>query len=391
LLSASTTLHLGPGAVFDETRGNGEEFGGLSGEGVYLAAASVANGVRIGTNNQNTTFAGTITAGAGGQSGATPAERALPQFRKLGTGTTTLTGSSSDFAAQVQIENGVLEVANLPDRGLASSVGLGNIVAGGADFSLGTGATPGTLRYLGPSASTNRSFTLGGPGAIDVADPTAELTLAATISGSRSLTKAGPGTLRLTAANTFSGGMNVSQGVVLVDNLSGSATGTGAVTVGAGGTLAGTGSIAGAVNVAGTVSPGQSLGQPPAPPGVSGLADLTVGAASFSPGGTFRLEVAGTLSDRLRVQGLLDLSSGADVLEIIGLPLDGTAYTIASYQSISGAFDHIIGLPPTHRVDYTAAGNTVRLAVVPEPSGALLGVVGVAALAFFARCRFRRT
>ena len=55
------------------------------------------------------------------------------------------------------------------------------------------------------------------------------------------------GTTVFTAANTYSGGTTVSRGVLIVNNTSGSGTGTGAVTVSTDGMLAGTGSMSGAV------------------------------------------------------------------------------------------------------------------------------------------------
>jgi len=74
------------------------------------------------------------------------------------------------------------------------------------------------------------------------------------------LNKAGLGTMRVTAANAYSV-TTISAGRLLVNNTSGSGTGSGAVTVN-GGTLAGTGTIAGAVTVnsGGTISPGTSIG-----------------------------------------------------------------------------------------------------------------------------------
>src|SRR5207249_201128 len=69
--------------------------------------------------------------------------------------------------------------------------------------------------------------------------------------------KTGLGALRLSNASTYAGGTTVSAGKLLVNNTTGSGTGTGALTVNAG-TLGGTGVIAGPVtlNAAGTLSPG---------------------------------------------------------------------------------------------------------------------------------------
>src|SRR5690606_27277439 len=61
--------------------------------------------------------------------------------------------------------------------------------------------------------------------------------------GTFNVTKVGAGTLHLTNAtgSTYNGTTSVNEGTLLVNNTSGSATGTGAVTLAGGATLAGTG------------------------------------------------------------------------------------------------------------------------------------------------------
>jgi autotransporter-associated beta strand protein len=88
------------------------------------------------------------------------------------------------------------------------------------------------------------------------------------ISGTGSLAKSGKGSYDLTNANTYSGGTTVKAGTLLVDNTSGSATGTGAVTI-LSGALGGNGTIAGPVvigsDTAGNgsfLTPGQSFNRP---------------------------------------------------------------------------------------------------------------------------------
>ena len=75
------------------------------------------------------------------------------------------------------------------------------------------------------------------------------------------MTKNGTGTWVLGAngtSNTYSGGTNILGGMLAVDTVSGSGTGTGNVSVASNATLAGSGAISGVVtvNVGGTLSPG---------------------------------------------------------------------------------------------------------------------------------------
>ena len=77
------------------------------------------------------------------------------------------------------------------------------------------------------------------------------------------LNKTGPGTMELTAANQYQGPTTVSGGTLLVNNTSGSGTGSGNVTVQSGGTLAGNGIITGnniTVQAGGTLAPGYGVG-----------------------------------------------------------------------------------------------------------------------------------
>src|SRR5439155_3899334 len=70
-----------------------------------------------------------------------------------------------------------------------------------------------------------------------------------------SLTKIGTGKLVLNNSNTYTGGTTINGGKLVVNNASGSGTGTGAMQVNAG-TLGSTGIIAGAVTVGAGSGPG---------------------------------------------------------------------------------------------------------------------------------------
>ena len=109
--------------------------------------------------------------------------------------------------------------------------------------------------------------------------------------------KARGGTLEIQGASTYDGGTIVSAGTLLVNNTSGSGTGTGAVTVNSGGTLGGTGTIAGAITLdcGGAVAPGDG--------GIGTLfgSDLTSNSDGVLGGMSFHLSTTDGMSDLLDI------------------------------------------------------------------------------------------
>ena len=93
---------------------------------------------------------------------------------------------------------------------------------------------------------------------ISIGNNNASTTFSGALTNTGSITKIGTGTLTLTGTNTYTGNTTISNGTLLVNNTGGSGTGTGAVNINSGGTLAGTGAITGLVtnNAGGTLSPG---------------------------------------------------------------------------------------------------------------------------------------
>jgi autotransporter-associated beta strand protein len=106
--------------------------------------------------------------------------------------------------------------------------------------------------------ATNNVIQVNGSGSITIS--------AAIQSGAgvaSALTKTGPGTLKLSHANTYTGATTIKKGILLVTNRTGSGTGTARVQVNAA-TLGGTGRISGAVaigtaTVAGVLAPGPAI------------------------------------------------------------------------------------------------------------------------------------
>lgn len=147
-----------------------------------------SGGASIDTNGFDTTISHGIAGAA--------------DFNKMGAGTLTLTAANTFQGFGI-------------DRGTVVVSANDQLGAGGASVSIGNGATLRT----GSTFSVNRFLTLhSGGGTLDVTNAAATLTWALEIGGNGPLTKAGAGTLALTAANTYTGGTVVSGGVLQIAN-----------------------------------------------------------------------------------------------------------------------------------------------------------------------------
>lgn len=138
----------------------------------------------------------------------------------------------------------------------------------------------------------------------------ATVTVTAPIGGDGSLAKANPGTLVLSAANTYTGATAVNAGTLRVDG----SIANSPVTVASGATLGGNGTVNGAVTVNGTMSPGASIGT------------LTLGA-SPTLNGTLLMEINTTNSPATN-----------DMLVVVGnsLTFGGTLTVTNTGNSLAG-------------------------------------------------------
>jgi len=293
------------------------------------------------------------------------------------TGDTTLTGALNNGSSPTS-------PANL---GLGSSTTLsGSTIVSGP---IGTGTlTVGTAA----SAATSSIEALGG--AQTIANPISvpsltaalivrgsnDLTLSGNITGSGSVTMNGTGTLTLSGPNsTFLNFTNVNSGTLLVN---GTLTASGAK-VAAGATVGGTGTIGAGITNNGTIAPG-----------TSGVGTLNIGTASLNGNVTdnspsaWAIDLSGTSSDLLAVNGNITLSGG-DSLNVSGIG-SGSSWIIASYiGTLTGTFGSVT---PGYSLDYgTGTNSVITLHIpgsgagggligsgVPEPTGALLLVIGLA-------------
>lgn len=180
----------------------------------------------------------------------------------------------------------------------------------------------------------------GGNGRLEVGASNGNNTFSGTpalldgVSGSLGLAKRGSGTLTITAAQTFSGGLVVSNGTVFVENTTGSGTGSGAVTV-YDGTLAGNGIISGAVSVesAADLSPGLSVGK------------LTINNTLTLAGNTvIEVDKANSTNDVI-VATTVNYGGTLTVTDLSGGLVAGDSFTIVTAGSHTGDFTSIVGSP----------------------------------------------
>lgn len=224
-----------------------------------------------------------------------------------------------------------------------------------------------------------------------------------TILGAGQVRQLGTGATTLSGENTYSGGTLVEKGTLFLANTSGSALGSGAVTVAAGATLAGTGSAAlrgaASASIAGVIAPGL-------PDVAGGLGTLTLstedGNLTFETGASLIFQIGSSnASDRLLFSssagGLMDFSALApgsiSVVYAAGYTpelddefdlLDWSAAVGTGVQGLST--DQLsltmTGFDPSWMWDtslFTSHG-VLRISVVPEPARLVLMLAGVAAL-----------
>lgn len=357
-------------------------------------------------------------------------------------GTLRLTNDANTFDNALRIQgNGVIEITSIADEGVASAAGLG-VVGTGVDVTLGTANVSGTLSLIDassgtPSSSTDRQVRIGttsttavsaGGGAIEnnrtnggtglvftnaafniqdtnTSGNTRERTL--TLGGTNTddneiqgviadnaatgvgavntinLVKDGIGTWNLSGANTYTGTTSVNEGTLLVNNASGSGTGTGAVTVASGATLGGTGTIGSTLADGTTISNGGFLTA-----GTNGTTGTLgfAGDLTTETGSTWLVDLAHNLSagsggsvDLINTAGTLDVTGANLVVNETGTFLLGETYQIASYGSLNGTFSGL-GEGATlsgsngglFEITYTGGGgNFITLTAVPEPAAFL--------------------
>lgn len=201
-------------------------------------------------------------------------------------------------------------------------------------------------------------------------------------SGAQALVKTGTGTQTLTGASTYTGGTTVNGGTLLVRNTTGSGTGSGNVTVGAGGTLGGDGRIdlgaSGALVVNGALAPAVGGGT------------LTIDCGNAAAG--MILNSGATLACRLGAPGTNDqflfVNTGNGGLTPNGNVINFTdagglapgSYTLMTFYADDGVTLTDVGKPTsgliigaglgayaTNWIDYSQTGKIVLQVAQPQP------------------------
>jgi autotransporter-associated beta strand protein len=270
-------------------------------------------------------------------------------------GASILFTNSSGNTARVEVfGNGNIDFSR---QGVADNT-IGSLEGDGIVF-LGDG----TLAIGGNNINTTFAGTITEQGGIHEGGPGA-------------ISKTGSGTLILTGASDYTDGTTVESGLLFVNNTSGSATGSGPVSI-AGGGLAGAGIITGPLTVGTGSSSGAALA-----PGASGstTGTLTVqNALSLLADATYNAQLNSTtlLADDVISAGVIIMNGAKMKLTDLGATTLGagtsftlinntsTAATIGTFSNLGDGATITIG-SNTYQANYEGGdGNDLTLTVVP--------------------------
>jgi fibronectin-binding autotransporter adhesin len=418
----------------------------LNGQSIANAVTIVGsgiggNGALINSSGTAATLSGTLdgsnTPTIGGTGNITISGQIIAMgssaLTKVGSGTVFITNNTNTYTRPTDIVGGVINIQAANALGNTSS---GTTVESGAALQIqggittaaegltlnGTGVSnDGALRNILNNNTYAGAIVLGSASRIN--SDAGTLTLSGGITGAFALTiggagnttvssvigpgagtvtKDGAGTLTLSGANTYTGTTTVSGGTLLVNNTSGSGTGTGAVTVNnSGTTLGGTGTISGTVtvNAAANIAPGN---------GGNTTAILQTGALTLAATSNFRVDINGTTVgtgyDRLQVNTGAVAITSSNLVVTVGTTLSvGQTFLILDKVAAGAITGTFAGIPQggtvvgsngtVFSVSYIGGnGNDIVLTVtsaVPEPGTWIGGALALAALVLMQRRRLK--
>ncbi len=279
------------------------------------------------------------------------------------------TNNASTFTGKLTVLRGTLSVPAASALGATPGSPVADSITIGGTATSVSGTSQ--INFSGTTTlAANRGITLAGTtdGRINIASGGNTLTYDGVITGPGKLIKMGDGTLTTAGAHTYMGGTDV-YGKLLVNNTTGSGTGSGAVNVktasvlGTNGTLGGTGSVSGLVTVesGGHIAPGASVGTITMAGGLTlqtgSILDIELGAP-----------VTGDLINVTLTDGLTINGGTVNVSDAGGLGA-GT-YTILDYAgALGGSFSNLtLGTQPAG-FNYSLVNNvgntSIDLSVAP--------------------------
>jgi len=262
----------------------------------------------------------------------------------FGGSTTVVTNSGTikGSSGGVQTNGGSATVTNFGS--IAGSSGTAVRLSGANNTFIMSGPNA-TLsgKALGGGADTFR-FDGSGSNAFDVSQIGTGWTL---------IDKTGSSNWTLNGTSTTTAALTVNGGTL---SLNGNLTSASGVTVNSGGTLGGNGTVGNTtINSGGALAPGNSIGT------------ITInGTLIFGAGGIYRVEVAGTASDKTIVTGTATLGSAAVQVVPTARVTTRTTYTILTAAPVSGTFGSATVVNNFARNPLvTYAGNDVLLTLDP--------------------------
>jgi len=219
----------------------------LSGGTLDTVATTYINNISATGSAAINNSAGTVTFNTGTVTGAGTLAFSVAQQTRFFSDLSGFSGTIShdnDAGGQLRLWNQVedLSATKIVTSGGTSGSGL-QFINSGNDHTIGE-----------LSGTGGKILMRGGSGLTLTVDQSTDTTYSGLLqdgdaSRKGTLVKDGVGTLTLDGANTYSGTTTIDGGTLLVNNASGSATGTGALNVNSGGTLGGTGTVSGVVTV----------------------------------------------------------------------------------------------------------------------------------------------
>lgn len=230
--------------------------------------------------------------------------------------TNSYTGNTTNSAGTLQmgIANAILAVGSVQVNGTLNLGGFNQAINGLSGSGTVDGVSGAPVFAVG---SSNAGGTFSG--------------LIKNTAGSLALIKSGTNTLTLSGAtgNTYSGRTTISAGTLLVNNTSGSGSGSGPVTVQSGATLGGTGIISGLTTnqAGGTIAPG-----------AAGIGTLTFGSAPVMSGAVVAEISTPNSADKISVMsGTLGFGGTLTVTNIGAALTNGNTFDLFD-GTMSGTF-----------------------------------------------------